>query len=112
MLSSVELFLLILANAFLMLVLFMQLMRDKDFWKRVITDGGEPSLSRVCTLLIVIFSCVWISAIVAHSFAFPDFGGLSLLVGTLYGLNVGLNAYKQAKIASVTGVPDDGKPSA
>lgn len=98
--QSTELFLLIIANALLLLVLFLQLARDKAFWRRAITDRGEPSISRICTLLIVNFSCVWISVMVAHNFIFPDFGGLSIFVGTLYGLSVGTTAYKEIKMGS------------
>lgn len=58
-----------------------------NFWRGVFSDGNQPSFSRVATALIVAFSCGWVSHIVWHNHSLPDFAGLALFVGTLYGLN-------------------------
>jgi hypothetical protein len=58
-----------------------------EFWKGVFSDNGSPSFSRVATGLIVAFSCGWVTHIVWTSHALPDFAGLALFIGTLYGLN-------------------------
>lgn len=58
-----------------------------NFWRGVFSDGNQPSFSRVATGLIVAFSCGWVSHIVWHNHSLPDFAGLALFVGTLYGLN-------------------------
>jgi hypothetical protein len=60
----------------------------KDFWKRAFSDNGEPSFSRVGTAVALAFVCGWITEIVMHSKALPDFTGACLFIGTLYGLNV------------------------
>lgn len=60
----------------------------KEFISKLFKESdGTPSLSRVCTGVIVLASISWVSVIVRRTNAFPDFSGLSLFVGTLYGLN-------------------------
>jgi len=58
-----------------------------NFWRGVFSDGDQPSFSRVASGLIVAFSCGWVSHIVWHNHSLPDFAGLALFIGTLYGLN-------------------------
>ena len=58
-----------------------------SFWKGVFSDGDQPSFSRVATGFVVAFSLGWVSNIVWKTHALPDFAGLALFVGTLYGLN-------------------------
>ena len=60
----------------------------KTFWTGVFSDGGSPSFSRVATALIAIAAVIWISYIVWFKREIPDVGGVVLLIGTLYGINV------------------------
>lgn len=64
----------------------------KAFWTGVFSDNGVPSFSRVATALICVSSMIWISFIVYFKREIPDVGGVVLLIGTLYGLNVAGNA--------------------
>ena len=70
----------------------------KAFWTGVFSDGGAPSFSRVATALMCIAAVIWISFIVYFKREIPDVGGVVLLIGTLYGINVAGNA--AAKIGS------------
>jgi hypothetical protein len=63
---------------------------------------GKGSLSRVLTVVAVSFAMGWVSAIVLRTYKLPEFGGLSLFVGTLYGINqiggvIGRRAQEQQK---------------
>jgi len=59
-----------------------------NFWKGVFSEAdGTPSFSRVATGLLVAFVCGWVTHLVWHNNALPDFAGIALLIGTLYGLN-------------------------
>lgn len=62
------------------------------FWRGVFSDGDQPSFSRVASGAVVFFALGWVTHIVWRSHALPDFGGLALFIGTLYGLNVAGNA--------------------
>jgi hypothetical protein len=58
------------------------------FWRGVFSEpDGTPSFSRVATGLLVSFACGWVTAIVWKNHALPDFAGLALFIGTLYGSN-------------------------
>jgi hypothetical protein len=60
----------------------------KPFWKWVFSEAdGTPSFSRVATGLTLCFALGWVTAIVMKHYALPDFAGLAMFVGTLYGLN-------------------------
>jgi hypothetical protein len=41
----------------------------------------------VATGLIVAFALGWVTHLVCHNHALPDFGGLVLFIGALYGVN-------------------------
>jgi len=59
-----------------------------NFWRSVFSEpDGTPSFSRVATAVIVGFSMGWVTALVRLNHQLPDFGGLVLLIGTLYGVN-------------------------
>jgi hypothetical protein len=62
--------------------------RAKTFFVGVFSESGTPSFSRVATGLIVISAICWISFIVYETRGIPDVGGVILLIGTLYGVNV------------------------
>jgi len=50
--------------------------------------AAEPgaSFSRVATFIALVFSCTWVTHLVWHNHQLPDFSGLTLFVGSLYGL--------------------------
>jgi len=59
-----------------------------NFWRSVFSESdGTPSFSRVATAVIVGFSMGWVTALVRLNHQLPDFGGLVLLIGALYGVN-------------------------
>jgi len=59
-----------------------------SFWRGVFSESdGTPSFSRVSTAVIVAFAMGWVTALVRINHQLPDFGGLVLLIGTLYGVN-------------------------
>jgi len=59
-----------------------------NFWRGVFSESdGTPSFSRVATAVIVAFAMGWITALVHANHQLPDFGGLVLLIGALYGVN-------------------------
>jgi len=61
---------------------------SSSFWRSVFSESdGTPSFSRVATAVIVAFSMGWVTALVRVNHQLPDFGGLVLLIGTLYGVN-------------------------
>ena len=58
------------------------------FWRGAFSESdGTPSFSRVATAVIVGFSMGWVTALVRVNHQLPDFGGLVLLIGALYGVN-------------------------
>lgn len=61
---------------------------NQPFWRGVFSEvDGTPSFSRVATGLIVAFSLGWVTALVRTNHSLPDFGGLVLFIGALYGVN-------------------------
>jgi hypothetical protein len=65
----------------------------------VFTDeNGRPSFARIGAGMALSFACGWITDIVRHTHALPDFGGVALFVGTLYGLNVVKNGVMKGGI--------------
>lgn len=57
------------------------------FMAGVFSDDGQPSFSRVGAGIALAFACGWITSVVLHNHALPDFGGVALFIGTLYGVN-------------------------
>lgn|GEM_PF-1606234 len=58
------------------------------FWKGVFSEAdGTPSFSRVATGFLVCFAAGWVTHLVWHNHALPEFAGLALFIGTLYGAN-------------------------
>ena len=61
---------------------------NQCFWRGVFCEvDSTPSFSRVATGLIVAFALGWVTHLVCHNHALPDFGGLVLFIGALYGVN-------------------------
>lgn len=58
-----------------------------EFWKGVFSDNGNPSFSRIGAGFALAFSCGWVTSIVLKTKALPDLTGISLFIGTLYGVN-------------------------
>ncbi len=61
---------------------------NPPFWRGVFCESdGTPSFSRVATGLIVAFALGWATHLVWRNNALPDFGGLVMFIGALYGVN-------------------------
>jgi hypothetical protein len=66
------------------------------FWRGVFSEpDGTPSFSRVATAVLVAFAMGWVTALVRMNHQLPDFGGLVLLIGALYGVNKVASAWGQ-----------------
>lgn len=64
------------------------------FWRGVFSESdGTPSFSRIATGVVVAFAVGWVTELVRHTHALPDFAGLSCFIGTLYGVNKISNAF-------------------
>lgn len=50
-------------------------------------SDGTPSFSRFATGFLVMFAAGWVSHLVWHNHSLPDFAGLALFIGALYGTN-------------------------
>lgn len=60
----------------------------KQFIREALSESdGKGSITRILTLVAVLFAMLWVTIIVNHNHALPDFSGLALFVGTLYGIN-------------------------
>jgi|SRR6266567_3026881 len=60
----------------------------RPFWAWAFSEAdGTASFTRIATGFILVFACAWVTAIVIKNRVLPDFNGLSIFVGTLYGLN-------------------------
>ena len=64
------------------------------FLEGVFSDNGQPSFSRVGAGFALAFACGWVTAIVWKTHALPDFMGLTMFIGSLYGVNVVGSAFK------------------
>jgi hypothetical protein len=61
----------------------------KTFVHEVLSEpDGKGSLARIGTALAMFFSLGWVTFIVYREHKLPDFTGLCLFIGTLYGLNL------------------------
>lgn len=61
------------------------------FLAGVFSDNGSPSFSRVASGLALAFACGWVTSVVRVTHALPDFAGIALFIGTLYGINTAKN---------------------
>lgn len=60
----------------------------QPFWRGLFSEtDGKPSFSRIASGGLVVVSIGWITYLVLRNKVFPDFTGLSLFIGILYGLN-------------------------
>lgn len=60
----------------------------KGFWRGVFSEAdGTPSFSRIGTGMLLCFACGWVTHLVFHNHTLPEFAGLAMFVGVLYGLN-------------------------
>lgn len=77
-----------------------------NFWRGVFSDGDTPSFSRVGTGALVSAAIVWVSRIVWRTDHLPDFTGLALFMGTLYGLNRVTTAFGKQQLPTSPGATD------
>ena len=50
-------------------------------------EDGKSSFSRVATALLLLLALGWVTHLVMRNHALPDFGGLTIFISALYGLN-------------------------
>lgn len=66
----------------------------KGFIRGVFSESdGTPSSTRIYTGFAVAAALYWITYLVRKNASLPDFMGVSLFIGTLYGLNAGKNIF-------------------
>ncbi len=58
----------------------------RDFVKKIFSESGEASWSRVGSFLALIAGVAWVGWIVYWTRALPALDGLTFFIGTLYGL--------------------------
>ena len=58
----------------------------KTFVSHLFSESGEASFSRVGSFLALVFSLGWLTYIVWKTHAVPGLDGLTLFIGTLYGV--------------------------
>ena len=58
----------------------------KAFVSHLFSESGEASFSRVGSFLALIFSLGWLTYIVWKTQAIPGLEGLTLFIGSLYGV--------------------------
>lgn len=56
------------------------------FIHQLLSDSGQASFSRTGSCLALLCACAWISYIVWTTRALPGLDGLTVFIGTLYGL--------------------------
>jgi hypothetical protein len=67
---------------------------SRPFFRSMLSESdGNVSSTRVCMMLVVIFSLGWVSGLVLHDKRLPDLGAVgsyvTLVCGTLYAINRG-----------------------
>lgn len=58
-----------------------------EWIKNMFSSNSTASFGRVGSLIALLSSIVWVSWVVYNKQAIPDLGGVSLFIGTLYGLS-------------------------
>ncbi len=58
----------------------------KTYLQQLFSESGAASFSRLGSSLALCFSCGWVTYIVWSTRALPGLEGLTLFIGTLYGL--------------------------
>jgi len=56
------------------------------YLRQLFSESGEASFSRLGSSLALCFACGWVTYIVWRTRALPGLEGLTLFIGTLYGL--------------------------
>ena len=67
----------------------------RKFLKNLFSESGEVSFGRIGAYHALVAALVWVSYVVFTTKVIPDLGGISLFIGTLYGLSKGLGAIKR-----------------
>ena len=71
-----------------------------NFARQVFSECGEGSFSRCATAFLILASVAWVSYALVAKHELPDLStltGLSLLIGTPYGLNQAKNVAETFK---------------
>ena len=63
-----------------------------EFFKKMFSEEGTASFGRFGAFIALLASITWVSFVVYKKELIPDLGGISLFIGTLYGLSKGLGA--------------------
>lgn len=50
-------------------------------------EEGKPSFGRIASAFIVAFALGWVTHLVHHNHALPDFTGLTFFIVAIYGIN-------------------------
>ncbi len=58
----------------------------RQFLKQLFSESGEASFSRTGSFMALALACGWVSYIVWKTHALPNLQGLTMFIGTLYGL--------------------------
>jgi len=62
--------------------------RTLGFAKSIFSEpDGKASFTRIATAFLILAALIWVTRLVWQNHALPDFGGLTLFITTLYGLN-------------------------
>ena len=72
------------------------------FLRDLFSESSTASFGRVGAGIALVASIMWISWVVYKSSAIPDLGGVSLFIGTLYGLSAAKSTVK-----AFSGTSDD-----
>ncbi len=67
---------------------------SRPFFRSMLSESdGNVSSSRVCMMLVIVFSLGWVTGLVLHDKRLPDLGAvggyITLVCGTLYAINRG-----------------------
>jgi len=67
---------------------------SRPFFRSMLSESdGNVSSSRVCMVLVVVFSLGWVTGLLLHDKKLPDLGAVggyvTLVCGTLYAINRG-----------------------
>lgn len=68
-----------------------------NFWRQVFSESGEGSSSRVFTGFLIMAAVAWVTMLVYWNHALPDLAGLTLFIGSIYGINKGFNTIEAFK---------------
>jgi hypothetical protein len=65
-----------------------------NFFKQLFSDQPGASFGRFGSFLALLAGIVWVTDIVWHTKALPDFSGLTFFIGSLYVLGKGVGTVR------------------